>query len=181
MNEQEIITILTLVGDELQAIGLRRPIRLLLIGGAYMLTQIHNRPSTRDVDVIVVEPEITSEDYRIFKQAVQFVAHDRGISAAWLSDNIAQFLQSTGDVPVGTLWLSHGMLEVSIPDAGYILATKVLAGRDRDVPDIEALLDRLGITSRQQVEELLTIYLSPQTRRDYGADLQLMLDTLFPD
>jgi hypothetical protein len=62
MQEQEIVTLLCLVGDELQALGVKHPIRLLLIGGAYMLTQIHNRPATRDVDVVVqnLDPSLKS-------------------------------------------------------------------------------------------------------------------------
>ena len=32
MQEQEIVTFLSLVGDDLQALGVKQPIRLLLIG-----------------------------------------------------------------------------------------------------------------------------------------------------
>ncbi len=181
MQEQEIRTSLMLVGDELRAMGIRQPVQMLLIGGAYMLTQLHNRAVTRDVDVIVLQPEETSDDYRLLKQAIQFVARDQGINPAWLSDNIAQFLQSTGNVPDGTLWLSQGGLEVYIPDAGYILATKLLAGREKDVNDIEALLRHLRITTRKQAKKILTTYLARKTRRDYAQDIQITLDLFFDD
>jgi response regulator RpfG family c-di-GMP phosphodiesterase len=82
MQEQEIITFLSLMGDELQDAGITQPIRILLIGGAYMLTQIHNRATTQDIDVIVLTPATDSQEYTIFKRIVQFVAQDQGINPA---------------------------------------------------------------------------------------------------
>ncbi len=179
MQEQEIVTFLSLVGDELQALGVKQPIRLLLIGGAYMLTQIRNRPATRDVDVIVQGLHPQSEDYRLFKQAIAFVAHDRGANPAWLSDNMAEFLQSIGKVPRGKRWLSQGKLEVYIPDAGYILALKLLSGRDKDLSDIEALLATLGIKNRKQAEVLLRRYIEKKTLNDNAQEIQITLNTFF--
>ncbi len=179
MQEQDILRFLSLVGDELQAFGLQRPIRLLLIGGAYMLTHIRNRDATRDVDVIVLGLDPASEEYRLFKQAVAFVAHDLGISPAWLSDNMAQFLQSIGKVPTGQPWLSCGKLEVSVPDPSYILTLKLLSGREKDMNDIEALLQMLAITTRKQAEEVLNLYLDKDTQNNYEQDIQEALDHFF--
>jgi hypothetical protein len=179
MQEQEIVTFLSLVGDELQALGVVQPIRLLLIGGAYMLTQIRNRPATRDVDVVVQGLDPQSEDYRLFKQAIAFVAHDRGASPAWLSDNMAEFLQSIGKIPRGKRWLSQGKLEVYVPDAGYILALKLLSGRDKDLSDIEALLATLGIKNRKQAEALLRGYIEKKTLKVYAQKIQVTLNTFF--
>ena len=179
MQEQDIIRFLSLTGDELQAFGLQKPIRLLLIGGAYMLTHIHNRDATRDVDVIGLGLNPASEEYRLFKQAVAFVANDLGISPAWLSDNMAQFLQSIGKVPTGRPWLSHGKLEISAPEASYILTLKILSGREKDMNDIEALLQMLMITTRRQAEEVLNRYLDKDTRKNYRQDIQEALDHFF--
>jgi len=52
MQAQEIEGYLAELGQELQNRGVQHPIRVLLVGGAFMLTQIHNRPSTNDVDVL---------------------------------------------------------------------------------------------------------------------------------
>jgi hypothetical protein len=43
MQAEEIETHLAELGLELQEMGLQRPIRILLVGGAFMLTQIRNR------------------------------------------------------------------------------------------------------------------------------------------
>jgi predicted nucleotidyltransferase len=179
MQEQDIIRFLSLVGEELQEFGLQRPIRLLLIGGAYMLTHIHNRDATRDVDVIILDLDPVSEEYRLFKQAVAFVAHDLGMSPAWLSDNMAQFLQSIGKVPTGKLWLSCGKLEVFVPDPSYILALKIISGREKDMNDIKALLQLLAITTRRQAEEILDLYLDKETQKNYAQDIQEALDHFF--
>jgi hypothetical protein len=181
MQEQEIVTLLCLVGDELQALGVKHPIRLLLIGGAYMLTQIHNRPATRDVDVVVQKLDPQSEEYRLFKQAIAFVAHDMGASPAWLSDTMAEFLQSIGKIPRGKRWLSQGKLEVSVPNARYILALKLLAGREKDVNDIKALLETLGIANRKQAEALLKTYVEKNTRQNAAQELQATLDQFFEE
>ena len=145
-----------------------------------MLTQIHNRSTTKDVDVIVKDLDpVTSEEYRIFKQAVTFVAQDKGVNPAWLSDNIAQFLLSIGTVPAGTLWFSQGKLEVYIPEGEYVLLTKLLSGRGKDTPDIEALLAVLGITNRAQAEGIIQNYLDSTTQQQYAQDLETVLNLFF--
>jgi hypothetical protein len=51
VNKQDIINALKLLGEELEALHIVHPVRVLLIGGGYMLTQIGNRTFTEDVDV----------------------------------------------------------------------------------------------------------------------------------
>ncbi|HEX4208508.1 MAG TPA: hypothetical protein VHZ51_30735 [Ktedonobacteraceae bacterium] len=40
MDAKDIERYLSLLGEELQAIGVQEPIQLLLVGGGYMLTQV---------------------------------------------------------------------------------------------------------------------------------------------
>lgn len=178
MQEADIINLLKLVGEELEAFGLQKPIRILLIGGAYMLTQVHNRLVTRDVDVIV-QVNRESREYSQLKQAVTFVAQDTGVDRDWLSDNIADFILSAGKIPRSQLWLSHGMLQVYVPDESYILALKLLSGRDKDENDIHTLLQRLNIRTRKQAEKILNKYLNKNTREEFAKDIQETLDDLF--
>src|SRR5579884_3454349 len=103
MEEHNIIEMLSLLGEELQEMGVTKPIQVVLVGGAYMVTQIHNRSITRDVDVIVQLDKDTVE-YRKFKDAVRFIAQDLRASPAWLSDNMAEFFQSLGKAPNSKLW-----------------------------------------------------------------------------
>ena len=178
MQEQEIVHYLRLLGEELAALRLRRPVRLLMVGGAYMITQIGNRANTMDVDVFVrIDPE--SEDYRQFQNAVRFIASDMHLRATWLNNLVGEILESTGKVPTGNCWLKHGMLEIYTPDPGYILVLKLLAGREKDLADIEALLHHLGITKRKQVETFLKKYVSKSTLEEHREELHDLLDDFF--
>jgi len=179
MDEHNIIEMLSQVGEELQEMGLKRSVRILLIGGAYMVTQIHNRSVTRDVDIITQKITQDSEEYRLLKEAAKFIAQDLNASPAWLSDNMAQFFQSIGKVPNGKLWFQHGKLEVYVPDAGYVLALKLLSGRDKDLEDIEALFQRLKINKRKQAETLIKKYIDLATQEEYSQDIQTSLDSFF--
>jgi|SRR5437667_4190761 len=94
MQKQDIEHNLSLLGSQLEDLGCHSTIRLLMIGGGFMLTQIGNRLTTDDVDVLVdIDDPMHSEEYRIFRNAVHFVAHDAKLSYAWLSDNIGDFLR----------------------------------------------------------------------------------------
>lgn len=117
MQKQDIEHNLSLLGSQLEDLGIQTTIRLLMIGGGFMLTQLGNRATTDDVDVLVdISDPQHSDDYRIFRNAVHFVAYDAGLSHSWLSDNIGDFLRMAGPVPKGILWRQFGRyLEVYIP------------------------------------------------------------------
>lgn len=68
MQAEDIETYLADLGQELQRMGQQQPVRLLLVGGAFMLTQFHNRVATKDVDVLLkdVDDSTTSSLYQTF-------------------------------------------------------------------------------------------------------------------
>src|SRR5437763_8615255 len=160
MQAQEIVTYLAELGQELQHLGVQHPIRILLVGGAYMLTQIHNRPTTNDIDVLLkdVDDTTTSPLYRTFKAAVRTVASRNQIPSTWINDVIGDFLRDTGTVPQGVLWRRYAMLEVYVPPGEYILALKLLAGRQKDWDDIYALCQHLKILTRKKAQQLVDRY-----------------------
>jgi len=53
MQASEIENHLAALGHELRQMGVQHPVRILMVGDAYMLTQPHNRPSTEDIDVLL--------------------------------------------------------------------------------------------------------------------------------
>lgn len=179
MNAQEIIHNLQLLGEELAAMQIQEPVELQLIGGGFMLTQIRNRVATRDIDVMVLHPDAYSESYRIFKGAARFVAQDEDLDPAWLSTNIGDFLRIAGPLPKLKLWKKFGPLHIYIPPKDFILALKLVAGREKDTPDIEALLHRLRIHKRTQAQKILDRYIYPNIQSDY--DVATTLDDFFPD
>ncbi len=146
-----------------------------------MLTQFHNRPSTNDVDVLLkdVDDPMTSQVYQIFKTAVRAVASKNQIPLTWINDVIADFLRDTSIVPQGTLWRSYGPLEVYIPPSEYILALKLLAGRQKDRVDIQILCPQLHIQTREQAQQLVDQYI-PNKRVQQINNFDKTLNLLFP-
>jgi hypothetical protein len=161
MEAQEIEIHLAELGQELQNAGIEHPIRILLVGGAFMLTQVHNRATTNDIDILLKDAEdiTNSQIYRIFKAAIRTIAARNKISASWLNDVIGDFLRDIGIVPEGTLWKRYAMLEVYLPPREYILALKLLAGRPKDKGDIHALCQGEKIQTRQQAQSLVDRYI----------------------
>ena len=162
MQKQDIEMYLAKLGQELQDLGIMQPVRVLLVGGAFMLTQIRNsRANTNDVDVLLkdIADTSTSPVYRTFKAAVRAVASKNQLPVTWINDVIGDFIRDASIVPVGTLWRSYGKLEVYVPPAEYILALKLLAGRQKDKADIRILCDGLKIVTREQAQRLVDAYI----------------------
>jgi len=162
VQAQDIKAHLAELGQELQDLGVEHPVRILMIGGAFMLTQVRNRSTTDDVDVLLkdVDDPTISPLYQTFKTAVQAVASRNRISITWINDIIADFLRNVGTVPEGVLWRTYAMLEVYIPPDEYILALKLLANRQKDQEDIQALCQQLRIQTREQAQQIVDRYVS---------------------
>lgn len=162
MQAEEIEAHLAELGQELQEMGLQRPIRILLVGGAFMLTQIRNRQATNDIDIVFKDIKDTTTPwlYQTFKAAIRSVAMKNKIPTSWLNDVIGDFLRDLGNVPEGKLWRTYGKLEVYLPPEEYILALKLLANRPKDQEDILALIQRLKIQTREQAQQVLDRYIS---------------------
>ena len=162
MQAEEIEAHLAELGQELQEMGLQRPIRILLVGGAFMLTQIRNRQATNDIDIVFKDIKDTTTPwlYQTFKAAIRSVAMKNKIPTSWLNDVIGDFLRDLGNVPEGKLWRTYGKLEVYLPPEEYILALKLLANRHKDQEDILALIQRLKIQTREHAQQVLDRYIS---------------------
>lgn len=180
MRKEEIVQYLRLLGEELEELGVRRPVRLLMIGGAYMITQFESRLVTEDVDVFVYLDRYSLE-YQNFRDAIRYIAQDVQESQKWLSMNVGDFMEEVGKVPRGRLWLEHGMLQVYVPDPQYVLVLKVLAARGKDVPDIQFLLQYLRIKKRKQIERLLKKYVKQMMLEDeeYAENIERVLHDFF--
>ncbi len=181
MEAQEIEAHLADLGQELQNLGVEEPVRILMIGGAFMLTQLHNRSTTQDVDVLLkdVDDPTVSPIYQTFRTAVQAVARRNQLSITWINDVIADFLRNVGTVPEGVLWRTYAMLEVYIPPDEYILALKLLANRKKDQNDIIALCQQLNIQTREQAQQVVDRYV-PDREVQYLSNINKTLSILFP-
>ena len=181
MQAQDIETYLADLGQELQNQGVRQPVCILMIGGAFMLTQIHNRPTTNDIDVLLkdIDDATTSPLYQTFRAAVRIVASRNHLPNSWINDVIGDFLRDTSIVPEGVLWPTYVVLDVYIPSSEYILALKLLAGRQKDEEDIQALCQQLKIQTREQGQELVDRYI-PDKQVQQLNRLDKTLKVVFP-
>ena len=180
MKEQDIERYLAELGQELDRVGIRQPVRLLVIGGIFMLAQVGNRSITEDIDVIFkdITDRKNSPLYQTTLQAAKMVGTRNNLRDDWLNDGFSHMLRAMGGVPEGNLWRTYGVLEVFFPPEGYILALKLLGYREKDKEDIEALCQRLQIQTRRQAQALVSQQISNQAAQDVFG-LEQTLDELF--
>lgn len=180
MQSKEIETYLAQLGQELANMGVNQSIRILLIGGAFMLLRVQNRRTTDDIDVFLKDIEDTTAStlYQQFRTAVRAIAYRNQLRGNWLSDIMNDSLHHNGQVPAGTLWRIYGILEVYLPPEDFILALKLMAGRQKDRVDILALSKKLKVQTRQQAQHLVDRYM-PDKQLQQLSDLDETLDEFF--
>ena len=82
-------------------------------------------------------------------------------------------------VPRGKLWKRYGPLQVYVPPKEYILALKILAGRDQDIVDCRILLPQTNIRTRRQAQRVLDRYILPDAQKDEAETIEHSLKVLF--
>jgi hypothetical protein len=175
----DIELLLQELGDEL-AQRFNSPVQILLIGGAYMLLTLHNRETTQDVDIYPLNiPDSTqpNKQTKSFMTAVRAVAKRNRIPRNWLNDVSFSILGGLSPHTMD-LWVTYGMLEIYKPPADFILALKLFADRDKDQPDIRALLQKLRVRTRGQAQTILDRYIERRFQQEYR--VYLTLDKWFP-
>lgn len=112
-------------------------IELLLLGGGVMVLAFDARAATRDVDVMILEPEDRSR----VTQLCQIIGAERGWPADWLNEGAKGFLVS----PIrGAELIAVAGLTVRMPPVEQLLAMKLCAWRDDvDISDALRLLKEL--------------------------------------
>lgn len=166
MNAKDIVYYLTLLGIELEMRGLQEPIELLLIGGGFMLTQVKNRVVTGDIDAVWVLPDFfaDSEVYRLFEAAVREIGEHENLGLDWLNVAGTDFVHETG-IPDMKLWKKFRSVHIYLPPKDFILAHKLLAGREKDMADINALCAKLRVKTREKAQKVIDKYFSRDVQR----------------
>lgn len=165
LNQEEIEDLLRQLGEELAARKFSIT-RIMLIGGAFMISQVGNREVTEDVDIFPI-PAMSEKEAKKFKSAVIATAKQFGVQRNWLNDVAFSMIAGLGPDPIMTLWQVFGVLEVYIPPEEYILALKLFAYRSKDYDDINALLERLNVETRSQAQVIVDQYIYPRWQQEY--------------
>jgi hypothetical protein len=169
LRKQDIENFLQELGEEL-AKKFKEPVKIMMIGGAYMLLLVHNREFTEDVDIFPLNVAVSSQpnkETKAFQAAARAIAKRHELKRDWINDVAATMLGGLGPDPELRLWEKFDQLHVYIPNLDYILAMKLFAGREKDDPDIDALVQALSITTRQQLQTIVDRYILLRWQLEY--------------
>ena len=181
MQARDIEWHLTQLGQELTDRGVQKPIRVLLIGGAYMLLLAKMQRSTDDVDILWLgEDDDFQRAIEELREGVQAVAEKRRLEPDWFNYMTHLLIYDVVTIPRGTLWKRFGPLHIYVPPKTYILALKILAGREKDIEDSRLLLRYVKVRTRSQARILLDRYISPAAQAANAEDIEHTLEELFP-
>ncbi len=180
MQAHEIEHYLTELGAALENQGITKPVRLLLIGGAYMMLLANAPRTTDDVDIFWMEE---GEDFQKARQALRDGAQDSAkrhtLPPSWLNYLTQMLIYDKIIMPRGKLWKRYGPLHVYAPPKEFVFALKILAGRDQDLADCRVLLPQTRIRTRQQAQGMLDRYLLPVAQQEEAETIASSLDVLF--
>ena len=91
MRSDEIEKYLTELGAKLKQRGIKKPVRLMLIGGAYMLLLAHAPRSTNDIDVFWLEEDAFQRTLNPLRESVQAITARYALNPDWFN-YVAQML-----------------------------------------------------------------------------------------
>lgn len=180
MRAKDIEKYLFQLGQELVNQGIQQPIHVLLIGGAYMLLLANSPRSTDDVDIFWLEDEQTLQHtLSVLLDGAHKVAENNHIDPDWFNYMAHLLMYDLVTMPNSKLWKKFGRLHVYVPPREYILALKILAGRQKDIEDCKILLKRAKVKTRQQAQQLLDRYILPATQAANADQIEQSLTQLF--
>jgi hypothetical protein len=134
---------------------------IALLGGALMVTQIGNRKSTQDIDVVIATNDRST--YQAVQHAITLVAKERHLPPAWLNDDVTVVVDQIGKPKAPKYWKTFGNLTVYVPELEYILALKPFSGRPQDDRDILAIAQQPNIKAQSQAWDIVNKYI-PDTQ-----------------
>jgi hypothetical protein len=185
MDLADIIGYLHALDEELLRREFRMPVRIAIFGGFFMLLRVGNRKTTEDVDIRLLDfppmsdpDEQPSAETKLVQTAIRAVARRYKLPQSWCNDDGAMFF--SGFAPHAELfeWEEHfHLLRVYLPSEEVVLVLKFMAYRQKDQNDIQALCQRLSITTRKQAQSLLNDYVDGRWQREYM--VERMLTQLF--
>ncbi len=135
LDAERIGELFQAVDAGLHGAGLRSPVEIVVVGGAAIALQWNRARTTYDVDV--VSEGIPSAFWRV----VEAVGRDEGLEDGWLNA-AARVKAPPGPTPgePRSVYLGSN-LRVYGASAHYVLAMKLLAGRETDRADTPTLLE----------------------------------------
>lgn len=179
MEARDIERYLADLGAALKNRGVKKPLRILLIGGAYMLLLEHAPRATEDIDIFWLDEEAFERMREVLSACMLEVARKHGLPPSWFNFLTQVILMHDIYIPDGTLWKRFGPLHIYLPPREYILALKITAGRPKDLADCALLLPKTAIQTIGQAREVLNQYILPEAQEEHSEQIEKSLDILF--
>lgn len=132
-DRDEIVELLRELGRRLEVRGVGAELRL--VGGAALFFAGSARRRTKDIDASYA-PVVDIE------AVVAEMAQDLNLPEDWLNAS------ATAWIPQGAKWIEIDLdapLRLAVASPETLLAMKLSAARDRDLPDLQFLIHRLGL------------------------------------
>ncbi|RJP53973.1 MAG: hypothetical protein C4557_03905 [Anaerolineaceae bacterium] len=124
------------LGELAQTKGLY--IQLTLVGGAVMVLRFNARPSTKDIDAVILQPR----EARLVRELAKRVADEFEWTEDWLNDGAKGYLVGISE---GQVIFQAPGIEARSPSLEQLLAMKLSAWRDDiDISDARRLLQEVG-------------------------------------
>lgn len=161
----QILELLKELARRLEAHGVA--VDLYLVGGAAMALEYNSRRTTMDIDALF-HPD----------QTVARVAHemaaDLNLDPAWLNSVARACVPDGQDEETVPMQIAYN-LRLQVASPRYMLAMKLAAGRDQDIPDIAVLCRTLGIqTAAAAVDIAVDLYGEDSVQLSKRDDLLLV-------
>jgi hypothetical protein len=181
MKSDEIEKYLAELGTELRKRGIKKPVRFMLIGGAYMLLLANAPRTTNDIDVFWLGEDTFQQTLNPLRDSVQTITKRHTLNSDWFNYVTQLLLYDEVIIPDGKLWKRFGPLHIFVPTREYILALKIMAGRDKDLEDCAILLPQTKIKTDQQARHLLNQYILPEGQEKNAEQIENALHQLFAE
>ena len=136
LGRDEIKALLDALSERLGARGAFA--KLHLIGGACLALAYERDRTTMDIDARIDAGE------NELKEAIREVSTAHGLDPHWLDERARGVVPETDETAQPTLYESEHLI-VTGAGGSELLAMKLEASRDKDLEDIEYLIDHLGI------------------------------------
>ena len=134
------------VAEHLQRSGVQG--RLYVAGGAAMALAYDAERLTRDIDAAILH------GHNAVMNAVRAVAGARGWPSTWLNEQATTYMPQVPDRHSQVVF-DHSALQVAVASPAHMLAMKARAARAQDIADVANLLDRCGLSTAEQVDDIV--------------------------
>lgn len=153
MDRDEIYRRLNLLNNNLKEKEIKG--ELTIYGGAVMCLFFNSRRATKDIDGWFAPKSDISE-------AIKEVTKENNFDEDWLNDAVKGFISKNDDVK---LEIEFSNLKIYRPKDEYLFAMKCMSCRigfgENDERDIRFLIEKMGITSTEEAEEIIQDYFPP--------------------